>query len=74
MEYKSFVVHIVREFLTIKALSIQGIQDFPAIVSAAKGDTEWMIVELDNCATDMMTAVQESYTYLVENGLGIGKG
>ena len=52
----------------------QGIQDFPAIVSAANGNTEWMIVELDNCATDMMIAVQESYTYLVENGLGIGKG
>lgn len=51
----------------------RGVQDFPAIVSAAKGNTEWMIVELDNCATDMMTAVQESYTYLVDNGLGIGK-
>ena len=51
----------------------QGIQDFPAIVSAAKGNTEWLIVELDNCATDMMIAVQESYKYLAEKGLGIGK-
>jgi len=49
----------------------QGVQDFPAIVNAANGDTEWMIVELDNCATDMMTAVQESYKYLADNGLGV---
>jgi len=51
----------------------KGVQDFPSIVTAANGNTEWMIVELDNCDTDMMTAVQESYAYLLENGLGIGK-
>ncbi len=51
----------------------QGIQNFPAIVEAANGNIDWMIVELDNCATDMMTAVQESYDYLTKNGLALGK-
>jgi len=51
----------------------QGAQDFPAIVDAAKGNTKWMIVELDNCATDMMTAVEESYTYLTQNNLAKGR-
>lgn len=47
----------------------QGTQDFSSVVQAASGNTEWMIVELDNCATDMMTAVEESFVYLTENGL-----
>lgn len=51
----------------------KGVQDFPSIVKAAAGNTEWMIVELDNCATDMMTAVQESYTYLTQNKLAKGR-
>lgn len=50
----------------------QGIQNFPAIVEAADGNIDWMIVELDNCATDIMTAVQESYDYLTKNGLAVG--
>ena len=50
----------------------QGILNFPDVVTAANGHTEWMIVELDNCATDMMTAVAESYTYLTSNGLAKG--
>jgi len=51
----------------------QGTQNFPEIVKAAEGNVEWMIVELDNCATDMMTAVQESYDYLTGNGLAAGR-
>ncbi|MDW3646915.1 MAG: sugar phosphate isomerase/epimerase [Bacteroidia bacterium] len=50
----------------------QGAQNFPEIVKAAKGNTKWMIVELDNCATDMMTAVEESYAYLTQNNLAKG--
>lgn len=50
----------------------QGAQNFPEIVKAAAGNTEWMIVELDNCATDMMLAVKESYSYLTKNGLAKG--
>lgn len=51
----------------------QGAQNFPEIVSAANGNTKWMIVELDNCATDMMTAVEESYAYLTKNKLAKGQ-
>ena len=51
----------------------QGVMDFPAIVAAAEGRTEWMIVELDSCATDMWKAVEESYRYLIEKGLAYGR-
>ena len=47
----------------------KGSQDFPAIVEAGGDNIEWMIVEMDNCATDVMTAVEESYSYLTENNL-----
>ena len=47
--------------------------DFPAIVAAAAGTTEWMIVELDVCATDMMAAVEKSYAYLIEKELARGR-
>jgi sugar phosphate isomerase/epimerase len=47
--------------------------DYPPIIAAAEGDAEWLIVELDRCATDMMTAVQRSYQYLVGEGLAHGR-
>lgn len=50
----------------------QGVQDFSAVVRAANGATEWMIVELDDCETDMVEAVAQSYRYLTENGLARG--
>ena len=34
---------------------------------------EWLIVELDSCATDMMEAVTKSCRWLVQNGLGAGR-
>ncbi|MEY4233701.1 MAG: hypothetical protein RL635_668, partial [Chloroflexota bacterium] len=40
---------------------------------AAAANAEWWIVELDSCATDMLQAVQQSYTYLTTNGLAHGK-
>lgn len=49
-----------------------GVLDFPSIVQAAEGTAEWLIVELDHCATDMMEAVEKSYQYLVEGGLARG--
>jgi sugar phosphate isomerase/epimerase len=49
-----------------------GVMDFPSIVEAGAGSTEWMIVELDSCATDMVEAVEKSYRYLVRNGLAYG--
>ena len=47
----------------------QGVLDFHAIVAAASG-AQWLIVELDRCATDMLVAVEQSYHYLVQEGLG----
>ena len=34
---------------------------------------EWLVVELDACATDMATAVGESCRWLSAQGLGRGK-
>lgn len=44
--------------------------NFHEVVAAGEGVTEWLIVELDRCATDMAEAVAKSYTYLVQEGLG----
>jgi sugar phosphate isomerase/epimerase len=41
-----------------------GALDFPAIIKAGQGVTEWLIVEFDSCATDILTAVEKSYQYL----------
>ncbi len=50
----------------------QGTLNIPAIVQAGEEHTEWLIVELDTCATDMLQAVEQSYRFLVEKGLGRG--
>jgi len=34
---------------------------------------EWLIVEMDHCAADMMEAVAKSCRYLVGKGLARGK-
>ncbi len=47
--------------------------DMHAIVAAADPNVlEWVIVELDDCATDMMEAVVQSYEYLTSEGLAKG--
>jgi sugar phosphate isomerase/epimerase len=51
----------------------KGTQNFPAIVKAAGGNTAWMVVEMDVTATDVFAAIQDSYNYLVGNGLARGK-
>lgn len=51
----------------------QGKVDFPAVVKAAGKNVQWMIVELDRCATDMIEAVAESQRYLVGKGLARGR-
>ena len=40
---------------------------------AAGSNAEWLIIELDECATDMMEAVRKSYRYLTTQGLARGK-
>ena len=45
-----------------------------AVIKAAeKTPIEYLIVELDSCATDMIEAVRDSYTFLVGKGLATGK-
>ncbi|HJN15621.1 MAG TPA: sugar phosphate isomerase/epimerase [Armatimonadota bacterium] len=52
----------------------KGRMDLPAIIAATDDATlEWVVVELDHCATDMMTAVRDSYNYLTSHGLAEGK-
>jgi sugar phosphate isomerase/epimerase len=43
-----------------------GSQDFSKILQAANGHAEWLIVELDQCTTDMLAAVERSHRYLTE--------
>jgi sugar phosphate isomerase/epimerase len=50
----------------------KGSQDFPSIVKAAGGNTEWMIVEMDILSMDVFQAIQQSYDYLVKNKLAAG--
>lgn len=50
----------------------EGVMDIPAVVAAGQDHAEWLIVELDRCATDMMVAVEKSYKYLVSEGLARG--
>ena len=47
--------------------------NYPAIIAAAGDSVEWLIVELDRCESEMMTAVEQSYRYLVGEGLGHGR-
>lgn len=51
-----------------------GKMDIPAIIAAGDADVlESLVVELDNCNTDMLTAVKESYAYLTTNKLAKGR-
>ncbi|MCB9109173.1 MAG: sugar phosphate isomerase/epimerase [Anaerolineales bacterium] len=51
----------------------EGIIDIAGVIEAGKGVTEWLIVELDECETDMLEAVEDSYTYLVGSSLARGR-
>ncbi len=48
-------------------------EDIAAVIEAGGQNTKWLIVELDQCATDMFQAVKQSHEYLVSNGLAQGK-
>jgi actin-like ATPase involved in cell morphogenesis len=50
----------------------EGVVDIPGVVAAGAGSTEWLVVELDRCATDMMQAVRKSYQYVIGKGLALG--
>jgi sugar phosphate isomerase/epimerase len=44
----------------------------PIVKAADAKVLQWLVVELDECATDMMQAVEDSYTYLTSQGLAAG--
>ena len=51
-----------------------GTGDLPIkdLVAAAPEQVETIVVELDYCNIDMNTAIEQSYKYMVENGLAKG--
>ena len=51
----------------------QGAVNVPAVVRAGASHSEWLIVELDRCARNMLTAVRQSYTYMTSEGLAHGR-
>lgn len=42
----------------------EGVVDIPAIVKAGGKNVEWLIFEMDSCATDVVEASRKSYDYL----------
>ena len=51
-----------------------GRMDIAGVISAADPETlEWLIVELDACDSNMMTAVRESYRYQTQQQLARGR-
>jgi len=51
----------------------KGVMNWKAVIGAAHPDTEWLVVELDECDTDMLQAVADSCRYLIDNGFGRGR-
>ncbi len=51
----------------------KGTQDFPSIIKAGGDNTQWLIVEMDKTEGDVFEALQDSYNYLVKEGLGNGR-
>ncbi len=50
-----------------------GSLDVPEIIAAADPAVlEWLVVELDQCDSDMFNAISDSYRYLVDNQLAAG--
>jgi len=45
----------------------KGVMDFKSIAEASGPHSEWWIVELDHCDTDMAKAIEQSATYLIDN-------
>ena len=50
-----------------------GKMNFKAVIKAAGPTTQWLVVELDECATDMTEAVRQSCRYLAKNRFGKGR-
>jgi hypothetical protein len=51
-----------------------GKMHFPTVIGAADAKVlQWLVVELDECATDMLQAVRASCDWLVGRGLASGR-
>jgi sugar phosphate isomerase/epimerase len=50
----------------------KGEMDWKATFAAMPDTVEWLVVELDHCATDMLAAVEESYKFMVGEGYATG--
>ena len=51
----------------------KGKMDIPACINAADPQVlQWLIVEFDQCKSDILQAVRDSYEYLTTNGLAKG--
>jgi sugar phosphate isomerase/epimerase len=47
--------------------------DYPAIFKASNGNSQWIIVDIETCETDLIQALYESYKYLaISNNYGSG--
>jgi len=49
----------------------KGTQNFPAIIKAANGNPEFLVIEMDKLATDVFDALKESFDYMIDNKLAI---
>lgn len=49
----------------------KGTQDFPAIIKAAKNNTDWLVIEMDKTEIDVFDALQQSFDYMINNKLAI---
>lgn len=47
----------------------EGKVDLAGVIAAGADNTKMLVIELDSCATDMMTAVKSSHKYLIDHGL-----
>ena len=45
----------------------------PIVTAADPAVLRWLVVELDECATDMLDAIRDSYTWLVSQGFAMGR-
>jgi sugar phosphate isomerase/epimerase len=46
-----------------------GKMNWPPIMEAAGANMEWLVTELDSCATDMFAAVEKSARFLIDHNM-----
>lgn len=49
----------------------KGTQNFPAIIKAANGNPDFLVIEMDKTAIDVFRALKESFDYMINNKLAI---